>query len=113
MALAYSVIGVNEWAVRLPSALSAIGLVSLGFYVLWAFGKKDCGRRNLSCSSTLSAMGTSYKVLREAELHRKLCALSCASGLRSFELDGLGQHSLGWACLGITISDCIGTVRAI
>ena len=38
MALAYSVIGVNEWAVRLPSALSAIGLVSLGFYVLWAFG---------------------------------------------------------------------------
>lgn len=38
MAIAYSVLGVNEWAVRLPSALSAMGLVSLGFYTLWRFG---------------------------------------------------------------------------
>ncbi len=34
MALAYRAIGVNEWAVRLPSALSAIGLTCLGFYTL-------------------------------------------------------------------------------
>jgi len=35
MAVAYGAIGVNEWAVRLPSALSAIGLTCFGFYTLW------------------------------------------------------------------------------
>ena len=34
-AIAYLSIGVNEWAVRLPSALSAIGLMGLLFYTLW------------------------------------------------------------------------------
>lgn len=35
MGLAYRLIGVNEWGARLPSALSAITLTSLGFYVLY------------------------------------------------------------------------------
>lgn len=34
MAIGYYVIGTNEWAVRLPSALSAIALMGLTFYVL-------------------------------------------------------------------------------
>ncbi|MEG4032879.1 glycosyltransferase family 39 protein [Microcoleus sp. S36b_A4] len=34
MAVAYRTLGVNEWAVRLPSALCAIGLTCLGFYTL-------------------------------------------------------------------------------
>ncbi len=34
MAVAYRAIGVNEWAVRLPSALCAIALTCLGFYTL-------------------------------------------------------------------------------
>lgn len=38
MAIAYQILGVNSWAVRLPSALSAMGLVSLCFYTLWSFG---------------------------------------------------------------------------
>ena len=38
MALSYKILGVNEWAVRLPSALSAMGLTCLGFYTLWSFG---------------------------------------------------------------------------
>lgn len=38
MAIAYQTIGVNEWAVRLPSALSAIALVGMVFYTLWRFG---------------------------------------------------------------------------
>ncbi|MEM7557247.1 MAG: glycosyltransferase family 39 protein [Cyanobacteria bacterium P01_A01_bin.84] len=33
-AIAYALIGVNEWAVRLPSALAAMGLISLAFYTL-------------------------------------------------------------------------------
>ncbi len=38
MGIAYKLIGVNEWAVRLPSALAAIALTSLGFYTLRYFG---------------------------------------------------------------------------
>jgi 4-amino-4-deoxy-L-arabinose transferase-like glycosyltransferase len=33
-AIAYSILGVNEWAVRLPSAIAAMVVVGLGFYVL-------------------------------------------------------------------------------
>lgn len=38
MAVAYYLIGVNEWAVRLPSALSALGLIGFCVYVLYRFG---------------------------------------------------------------------------
>ncbi len=38
MTLFYHVVGVNEWAVRLPSALAAMSLISLGFYTIWLFG---------------------------------------------------------------------------
>jgi len=44
MAVAYRTLGVNEWAVRLPSALCAIGLTCLGFYTLQQFShSKDEG----------------------------------------------------------------------
>ncbi|WP_017719646.1 ArnT family glycosyltransferase [Kamptonema formosum] len=50
MAVGYKILGVNEWAVRLPSALSAIGLVCLGFYTLRHFGGEpafeDAGGRD-------------------------------------------------------------------
>ncbi|MEW5855908.1 MAG: glycosyltransferase family 39 protein, partial [Cyanobacteriota bacterium] len=38
MAIAYKLIGVNEWAVRLPSAISAIAVTGLGFYTLRYYG---------------------------------------------------------------------------
>jgi len=37
-AIAYQILGVNSFSVRLPSALSAMGLISLAFYTLWSFG---------------------------------------------------------------------------
>ncbi|MGJ5633616.1 ArnT family glycosyltransferase [Nostoc sp. CALU 1950] len=41
-AIAYYIIGVNEWAVRLPSAIAAFGLVCLAFYTVhWYLGKQD------------------------------------------------------------------------
>ncbi len=41
-ALAYLILGVNEWAVRLPSALAATAVIGLGFYSLyWYQSKKD------------------------------------------------------------------------
>ncbi len=38
MAIFYQLIGVNEWSVRLPSALAAIALTILSFFVLKNFG---------------------------------------------------------------------------
>ncbi|OKH11825.1 glycosyltransferase [Fischerella major NIES-592] len=41
-AIAYSIFGVNEWAVRLPSAIAAMAVISLGFYtVQWQLAKQD------------------------------------------------------------------------
>ena len=41
-AIAYSIFGVNEWAVRLPSALAALGLISLGLYTIqWHLARED------------------------------------------------------------------------
>ncbi|MEH1920970.1 ArnT family glycosyltransferase [Nostoc sp.] len=41
-AIAFHLIGVNEWAVRLPSAIAALGLVCLAFYTIqWYLTKQD------------------------------------------------------------------------
>ncbi len=48
IALGYKIIGVNEWAVRLPSALSAIGLIIFGFYTLKYFGFANLNQVNFS-----------------------------------------------------------------
>jgi len=39
-AIAYTIFGVNEWAVRLPSAIAALGLIGLAFYVLYCHQAK-------------------------------------------------------------------------
>lgn len=39
-AIAYMIFGVNEWAVRLPSAIAALGLISLAFYTLYSHQAK-------------------------------------------------------------------------
>ena len=44
MAIGYQVLGVNEWAVRLPSAFSAMGLTLLLFFVLIRFGMSPFSR---------------------------------------------------------------------
>ncbi|MCT7948545.1 glycosyltransferase family 39 protein [Ancylothrix sp. C2] len=38
MAICYKIFGVSEWSVRLPSALSAIAITALAFYVLLNYG---------------------------------------------------------------------------
>jgi 4-amino-4-deoxy-L-arabinose transferase-like glycosyltransferase len=41
-AIAYYIMGVNEWAARIPSVLAAMGVIALSFYtVQWYFGQKD------------------------------------------------------------------------
>ncbi|NES79246.1 MULTISPECIES: glycosyltransferase family 39 protein [unclassified Okeania] len=38
MAIAYHLFGINEWSVRLPSAISATALMCFGFYILYRYG---------------------------------------------------------------------------
>lgn len=45
MAIAYRIVGVNEWGARLPSALSAIALMGMVFYTLARFGNPGGDRR--------------------------------------------------------------------
>ncbi|MCM0593949.1 MAG: glycosyltransferase family 39 protein [Gloeotrichia echinulata CP02] len=41
-AIAYAIFGVNEWAVRLPSAIAAIAVMSFAFYTIhWSIAKQD------------------------------------------------------------------------
>lgn len=42
MASIYQLLGTNTWAVRLPSALSAIGVTGLSFYTLCCYGCPRC-----------------------------------------------------------------------
>ena len=39
-AIAYRIVGVNEWAVRLPSAIAALGLIGLTFYTVYYYQAK-------------------------------------------------------------------------
>jgi 4-amino-4-deoxy-L-arabinose transferase-like glycosyltransferase len=41
-AIAYSILGVNEWAVRIPSAIAAIGIIGFTYYIVhWHFLQQD------------------------------------------------------------------------
>lgn len=41
-AIAYSIFGVNEWAVRIPSALAAIAIIGFTYYIVhWHFTQQD------------------------------------------------------------------------
>lgn len=48
MAIAYQTIGVNEWAARLPSALSGFGVMVAVFYALKLFGQTPHPQRPVS-----------------------------------------------------------------
>lgn len=55
MAIAYHIFGVNEWAVRLPSALSAIFLTLFLFLTVRTFGISHPWQRQIPSSNSVSA----------------------------------------------------------
>ncbi|MBD2776557.1 ArnT family glycosyltransferase [Iningainema tapete] len=67
-AIAYSILGVNEWAVRLPSALAAVGLISLAFYaVQWHLARdvenSQPQQRWLTASIAAAMMGLNAEMI--------------------------------------------------
>ena len=89
MAMGYQLIGVNEWSVRLPSALSAISLMILGFYTLRRFG-------------CLNQDGQQPQKLQQSWLVAVIGA----------SLMGLNLHTILWARTGVSdmlLSGCMGS----
>ena len=92
IAIGYKIIGVNEWAVRLPSALSAIALIILGFYTLKHFGFANLNQANFSDS-------------------KKQQQLWLSAWLGS-SLIGLNLQTIIWGRTGVSdmlLSGCIGS----
>ena len=88
MAIAYKLIGVNAWAVRLPSAISALSLMGLGFYTLRRFGNYK-----------------SEFTLLQKQRQSWLVAIIGAS------LMALNLHTIFWARTGVSdmlLSACMG-----
>jgi 4-amino-4-deoxy-L-arabinose transferase-like glycosyltransferase len=70
-AIAYSIFGVNEWAVRLPSAIAAMTVIGLAFYtVQWQLAKQDAleqvfrpSRRWLTAGIVAAAMALNPEMI--------------------------------------------------
>ncbi|WP_204152747.1 glycosyltransferase family 39 protein [Leptolyngbya sp. CCY15150] len=91
MAIAYQTLGVNEWSVRLPSALSATALTVMGFYVLRRFGFPSPAQANDPQSSSGQRWAAAW--------------IGAA-------LMALNAHTLIWARTGVSdmlLSGCMGT----
>lgn len=89
MAVCYKLVGVNAWGARLPSALSAIALVYLGYYTLSYFGFP------------------SPQAAQQAQAHRQLL-LSAVIGST---LMALNPQTISWARVGVSdmlLSACVG-----
>ncbi|NER47309.1 MAG: phospholipid carrier-dependent glycosyltransferase, partial [Symploca sp. SIO1A3] len=97
MAIGYKLIGVNEWAVRLPSALAAIALMALGFYTLRYYG----------ISFAPNALPSdSLKTGRNSQRQ-----LWLAAGIGATMI-ALNPQTIVWARTGVSdmlLSGCMGT----
>ncbi|OYD98417.1 glycosyltransferase [Nostoc sp. 'Peltigera membranacea cyanobiont' 213] len=115
-AIAYHMIGVNEWAVRLPSAIAAFGLICLAFYTIqWYLIKQDeleqvsrPTRRYLTSftAAALMALNPETIIWARTGVSDMLLTGCMASALLCFFLgyagkDGAGGWGLGTGKQGI------------
>jgi 4-amino-4-deoxy-L-arabinose transferase-like glycosyltransferase len=92
MAIAYQTLGVNEWAVRLPSALSAIALTLFGFLTLKNFGFPDSAE-----TPQPAAIASVQTTWWTAWIGAAMIALN--------------PHTLAWSRVGVSdmlLSSCMG-----
>ena len=119
MASAFQVIGVNEWAARLPSALSAIALVVLGFLTLHRFGfprpghlHSDADRVEGEAAIADSEAGAEASPSKGS---KSLLSTRLALWLSAWigaALIALNPETIGWARMGVSdmlLSGCMGT----
>jgi 4-amino-4-deoxy-L-arabinose transferase-like glycosyltransferase len=101
MAIGYETIGVNEWAARLPSALSASGLTIFGFFTLRRFGYPS--------STAIFSLTPLADPLRPAGRTDRQLWLSAWIGAA---LIALNLETIIWARTGVSdmlLSGCMGS----
>ncbi|MEH2375537.1 ArnT family glycosyltransferase [Nostoc sp.] len=106
-AIAYAMIGVNEWAVRLPSAIAAFGLICLACYTVhWYLAKQDeleqvsrPTRRYLTSSiaAALMALNVETIIWARTGVSDMLLTGCMASALLCFFLGYAGKEGSGGA----------------
>ncbi|NET32002.1 MAG: glycosyltransferase family 39 protein [Cyanothece sp. SIO1E1] len=103
MAIAYKILGINTWAVRLPSALSALALVGLGFYTLRCFGYPSPATAHVTAHVTVE------------DHHRTWPAANAPLWLSAWigsALIAMHPETLVWARSGLSdmlLSSCMGS----
>src|SRR5215472_5600160 len=103
IALSYKVFGVQDWAARLPIALTAIGLCWLtAAFGIWAFGKR-AGFYAGVCMATCLGLWMFTRVLIPDVMLAFTIALAMWSFLRVLDEDE--QHPRRWA---YALAACIG-----
>jgi len=103
IALSYKVFGVQDWAARLPIALTAIGLCWLtAAFGIWAFGKR-AGFYAGVCMATCLGLWMFTRVLIPDVMLAFTIALAMWSFLRVLDEDE--QHPRRWAYV---LAACIG-----
>ncbi|MBD2041151.1 glycosyltransferase family 39 protein [Microcoleus sp. FACHB-672] len=109
MAIFYKIIGVNEWAVRLPSALSAIALAGLGFYTLRYFTPQNPfsnSKLETEPAETISENLDAQKSSSVEPAKPWLIALIGSS------LIALNPETIAWARVGVSdmlLTGCMGS----
>ena len=93
MAIGFHLLGVNEWAVRLPSALAATALTGLGFYTLRRFGfpQPHWAEATVSASNGKST-----------DLCRRSTQALWISAWIGAAVMGLNIETLVWARIGVS-----------
>lgn len=104
-AIAYKLIGVNEWAVRLPSALAAIALTVLGFYTLRYFGFPR------PTAAQLDDLGKDD----HAKIYNRERQLWLSAWIGA-ALIALNPETIAWAHVGVSdmlLSGCMGSALLV
>lgn len=93
MAISFQLFGVGEWAVRLPSALSATALVGMGFYTLRRFG---FSRPELATAMTGEMNGTGPQRSRLSQRNLFWSAIIGSAVM------ALHPETIVWARIGVS-----------
>ncbi|MDZ7960812.1 MAG: glycosyltransferase family 39 protein [Aulosira sp. DedQUE10] len=103
-AIAYAILGVNEWAARLPSALAAMGTIALAFYTVhWSLARQDeleqvsrPVRRYLTAGVAATVMALTPEMIAWGRIGvSDMLLTGCiASGLLCFFLGYAGQGGM-------------------
>ncbi|MGB7275840.1 MAG: glycosyltransferase family 39 protein [Geitlerinemataceae cyanobacterium] len=112
MAIGYQVLGVNEWAARLPSALAALGLMGLLFYTLHRSSSSATGLRGTLGETRISETGEPWRSLYGQNSTEKRLLDPWVCAFLGAAIFALNPYSLVWGRIGVSdmlLTGCVGS----